>query len=343
MKKIPVVFHMDQLCHKPLFEWAFGEKIAHPETTSRAERILSEISRKPEIFELVSPRSFPLALIRQVADSSVIKVLKAASRLPPKKTFYPYVFPKNRSEEANPELIEHAGFFCLDSGTPLNATTWSAAAWSAACAAKAAQYVAERKTRLSYGLCRPPGHHASFHQFGGYCYFNNAAIAAKKLQILGKVAVLDIDFHHGNGTQELFYEDNQVLTVSLHGDPKMFFPYYSGFSSEKGRNKGKGYNVNIPLQKNINGTQYLNHLKKALKEISEFKPKYLVVAAGFDTFEGDPVGSFCLKTDDYESIGKMIAGLDLPTVVVQEGGYAAEKLGVNVVRFLLALRRLQRV
>ena len=329
-------FHPDQLAFKPAYEWAFGQVIDHPETTARAESILGALQRDAA-FEVVAPTSVPLGALKRVHSYQLITLYNSASQLPDGETFYPSVFPKASIGEGDPTNIRHAGAFCFDSGTPLCNQTWTAASWSAACAYSAASAVAKGE-RLSYALSRPPGHHATRQYFGGYSYFNNSAIAARRLRSKGTVAILDIDFHHGNGTQTIFEKDANVLTVSVHGDPRDYYPFFCGFAGEQGRGAGAGYNLNLPLAGGTNGDDYMGVLDAhALPAVEHFAPDYLVVAAGFDTYERDPVGDFRLTTDDYCRVGEAIRQLDLPTVVVQEGGYYAEHLGRNVAALLSGL------
>jgi acetoin utilization deacetylase AcuC-like enzyme len=173
--------------------------------------------------------------------------------------------------------------------------------------------------------------------FGGFCYFNNAAIAANYLSGYGRVAILDIDYHHGNGQQEIFYGRADVLTISIHGHPSFAYPYFSGYSSEKGEGEGVGFNLNMPLPENIDGQAYLKKLTKAVARIREFKPDYLIVALGLDTAAGDPTGTWNLKGADFENNGKEIATLSLPTVVIQEGGYNSRNIGINARMFFKGL------
>jgi len=179
---------------------------------------------------------------------------------------------------------------------------------------------------MAYALCRPPGHHAERRVFGGFCYFNNAAIAAQFLSKHGRVAMLDIDFHHGNGAQNIFYKRNDVLTISLHGHPNIAYPYFSGFADETGENGGLGFNVNFPLPENAGHEMYLNTLEKAVKQIEKYSPMFLVVCLGFDVMKGDPTGSFGLKNDTMKQIGIRLAQMNLPTLIVQEGGYSLKNL-----------------
>lgn len=330
---IPCFFHPDQLPFKPAYEWAFGRRIKHPETTARAESILKALQRGGD-FDVVAPKAVPLSALKRTHSYELVTLYNAATQLPEGETFYPSVFPKEAIGSGDPTNIRHAGAFCFDSGTPLCNRTWSAASWSAACAYDAAGAVL-RGAPLAYALSRPPGHHATRRFFGGYSYFNNSAIAAKRLRAKGPVAVLDIDFHHGNGTQTLFERDAKVLTVSVHGDPREYYPFFCGFGDEKGRGAGEGLNLNLPLPGGSDGDAFMRALEThALPAIEHFAPTYLVVAAGFDTYERDPVGDFRLTTPDYRRVGAAIRALGLPTVVVQEGGYYASHLGRNVVSLL---------
>lgn len=339
--KVPVFFHEAQLDFKPKYEWARGEKIAHPETVARAESILKAVEREPSVFRRVEPDELPLARLRaQHAHSLMTLYDTAATRLGPDETFYPMVFPPQRDGKADPTSLHQAGAFCFDSGTPLCQTTLKAAAWSAACARNAAAALTARKSvPLSYALSRPPGHHAAREAFGGYCYFNNAAIAVGHLKRKGRVAIVDVDYHHGNGTQSIFYGTDKVLTVSVHGDPSDNFPYFAGYAAETGRGRGAGFNVNIPLEQGIDGAHYLAVLDEhVIPTVQRFAPDFLVLCAGFDTYVKDPVGRFSLTQDDYHPVGERFGRLGLPTLVVQEGGYYAPHLGRLVTTFLHGVR-----
>jgi acetoin utilization deacetylase AcuC-like enzyme len=335
----PVFFHDEQLSFMPLYEWAGGERIEHPETPVRAETIWTEILRRPAEFSPREPAPIPKAAIRRIHSADLVSVYVRAAALDEGEMYFPSVFPKLSRQYADPSNLHHSGVYCFDAGTPLSSQTLTAANWAAAAARDAALAVQRPNQPLAYALCRPPGHHASRDQFGGYCYFNNAAIAASILRRKGKVAVLDIDFHHGNGTQAVFWRDPKVLVVSLHGDPKLYYPYVAGYPDEIGAGAGKGFNTNIPLEPGTDGKHYLSVLQsKALRTIREFQPNVLVLSAGFDTYYLDPIGGFSLETADYHEIGAHIARLGVPIAVVQEGGYYASDLGRNVVALLGGLR-----
>ena len=336
-EKIPAFFHTSQLEFHPKYEWALGNRIKHPESTRRAESIFKELKKNKEKFEIIEPSRIPLKAIRDSHNYQLITLYNAASSLGEGVEFYPSVFPQRMKAKPDPTNIDHAGFYCFDSGTPMNNKTWLASAWSAGTAYYAADFILKDKGKTSYALSRPPGHHASRDTYGGYCYFNNAAIAAKLLKKKGRVAIVDIDFHHGNGTQEIFYKDDQVFFISIHGDPRNHFPYFCGHPSEIGQGKGEGYNLNIILEDGCTIKKYLKALKETvLPAIKRFEPKYIILSAGFDTYELDPIGQFKLKTEDFHTIGSVFKKIGLPTVILQEGGYHTQDLGKNVVSLLNA-------
>jgi len=226
-----------------------------------------------------------------------------------------------------PPLIHlQAGFFATDYATPIGKFTGIEARRSAALAIDGAKQLLSKKHRLIYSMCRPPGHHAQYAKYGGYCYFNNAALAAETLKDSGFVTILDIDYHHGNGTQDIFYERKDVAFISIHADPNFEYPFYSGAASEIGAGEGLNFNVNFPLPAHVDYQEYSVALDAAIKKIIEFKTQYLVLSFGIDTAEGDPICTFHNKFDDFHDIGKRLHQLGLPILVVQEGGYAASEI-----------------
>ena len=225
-----------------------------------------------------------------------------------------------------------AGYYCMDTFTPLNRNAYLAARAAVDCTLTAANALLDHYS-MAYALVRPPGHHAERKAFGGFCYFNNAAIAAHYLSRYGRVAVLDIDFHHGNGTQDIFYQRNDVLTASIHGDPVHAYPFFSGFADEQGEGEGLGYNLNIPLPEQVTPARYLQVLKKVMGAIREFSPEYLVLSLGLDTAKSDPTGTWSLTADDFRQNARLIASLNCPILVVQEGGYRTRTLGQNARAF----------
>jgi acetoin utilization deacetylase AcuC-like enzyme len=206
-------------------------------------------------------------------------------------------------------------------------------------ACQAAQWVADGE-RAAYALCRPPGHHAYADRAGGFCFLNNSAIAAQfLLPRFGRVAILDVDVHHGNGTQGIFYRRADVLTVSLHADPRNFYPFFVGYAHERGDGDGLGYNINLPLPIGTGDDGYITALRGAARQLQAFAPGALVVALGLDAFERDPLKGLAITTPGFAAIGAEIARLGLPTVFVQEGGYLSEELGQNLASTLAGFNR----
>ena len=230
------------------------------------------------------------------------------------------------------------GRYSFDSTSPFVEGSWQAIRTSANIALTGAELV-KRGEQQAFALCRPPGHHATVNYCGGYCYLNNTALAAQSLLDGGakKIAVLDVDYHHGNGTQSIFYERNDVLTISLHADPSLEYPYFLGYADEPGSGAGHGFNVNYPLPFDTDWEQYEVALADAIQQVQRFEPDSLVVALGLDTFAGDPTTHFNIETEDYVRMGKAIASLGLQTLVVLEGGYSVEHIGTNTVKFLSGL------
>ena len=308
------------------------------ESPVRIRSILGELERSG-LFDRRPAHHYSDRHIRAVHDSALVDYLKAVCRtVEPKHSIYPYVFPIRNAVRPPKERAVRAGYYCIDTFTPLNANAYRAARGAVDCALSAARSVLEGAP-VAYALVRPPGHHAERKVFGGFCYFNNAAIAAHYLSRYGRVAVLDIDYHHGNGTQEIFYDRDDVLTISIHGHPRFAYPYFSGFKDETGVGRGAGCNVNYPLAESITPEEHQRVLAGALRRIKRFEPAYLIVAAGFDTAKSDPTGTWSNHAADFEAIGRAIGEAGYPTLVVQEGGYRIRTLGVNVRRFFVGLVR----
>lgn len=289
------------------------------------------------LFESVPARHFGERHVTAVHDAAFVGYLKKAClQVPEGKSVYPYVFPIRNPARKPHELPLRAGYYCIDTFTPINRNAWPAARGAVDCALTAAREVLHGRGPC-YALVRPPGHHAERASFGGFCYLNSSAIAAHYLSRYGRVAVLDIDYHHGNGTQDIFYRRADVLTVSLHGHPRYTYPYFSGFEDERGEGDGEGFNRNYALREGLDGSRYRKVLERALRKVERFAPDYLVVALGLDTAKSDPTGSFTLGAADFHENGRMVAGLGLPTVIVQEGGYRTRTLGINCRQFFSGL------
>lgn len=286
---------------------------------------------------LVPPDDAGLDPILALHDAGLVAFLRTAFdqwRAVGKEGFMlPSGFPARslRQDVIPPGINGKLGYYAFDASTPIVEGTWDAAYASAQCALTAAALVAAGD-RAAYALCRPPGHHAARAAYGGYCFLNNAALAAQTLRDQGhaRVAVLDVDYHHGNGTQDIFYDRADVLTVSIHGTPETEYPFFRGYPDETGEGAGQGFNHNLPLPRGTDWPAWRAALTQALGIVRAFNPTALVVALGVDTYEYDPISAFKLQEAHYPLIGAAIAGLGLPTVFTQEGGYAVAEIGRNV-------------
>src|SRR6266498_5150507 len=325
--------------HQPSFEvFDGGLRTPYMENVDRMDQILRAL-RQTDWVELCEPKDFGLDPIYAVHDKDYIDFLAScwtewlASEAKDKSTLLPATFALRRHPQKPTGLLGRAGYYLMDLSACIVEGTYSAALASANCALSAAETIAKGE-RVLCALCRPPGHHAGKDYAGGYCFINNASVAANWLSSNGKVALLDIDYHCGNGTQDIFYERDDVLTISIHADPSFEYTYYWGYAHETGSGAGLGFHKNFPLEKGTDDVRYLSVLDDALNLIRNFAPKYLVVSAGMDIYTDDPLGTIKVTTHGIGEIGKRIASLGLPSVIVMEGGYANEVLGRNVVAFL---------
>ena len=302
------------------------------EAPVRLPVILSEID-KTCLFERIQPRHIGQKYVKQVHDPGFVDYLRrACEKLPPGKSIYPIIFPIRNLSRPPKDVELQVGYYCMDTFTPLNRDAYLAARGAVDCAVTGAELLIEGY-QYAYALVRPPGHHAERRAFGGFCYFNSAAVAAQYLSHFGRVAILDVDFHHGNGTQDIFYSRADVLTVSIHGDPRFAYPHFAGFADERGEGKGEGYNLNFPLPETTSAERYQRTLKKALNAIREFDPQHLVLCLGLDTAKADPTGTWALKAEDFRENGRMIGEMNFTTLIVQEGGYRTRTLGINARHF----------
>lgn len=340
MDPVPVVAGHAHRAHDPPYEVNYGEVVRPAyERVERAERIRDALAAAGH--PLVEPAPHGVEPVLAVHEPGLVGFLEqgwAAWRADGgPEVLIPDSFPIPRlGRGGGRDLgggVGRPGWFCFDTATPMVAGSFSAALAAADAALTAADLVAAGAP-AAYALCRPPGHHAGPGYYGGFCFLNNAAIAARSLARLGRVAVVDVDFHHGNGTQDVFWEDSEVLYVSLHGDPAGHYPHFTGAADETGGGAGTGTNRNLPLPDGTGDDAYLEALGEAMAVVAGFDPATLVVSAGFDTFAGDPIGAFQVTTEGFRRIGAALAAAGRPTVVVQEGGYAVEALGANALALL---------
>ncbi len=290
-----------------------------------------------DLIRTLPAQFFPEKHIRQVHNPDLVDFLKEISAATPEgRSVYPYIFPIRNPDRKPRELALQTGYYCIDTFTPIHRNVWEAARGAVDCALTCAGEILQGEP-VAYALVRPPGHHAETNVYGGFCYLNTAAIAAHYLSQFGKVAILDIDYHHGNGQQEIFYKRSDVLTVSLHGHPSTTYPYFAGYRKEKGEGEGLGFNHNLPLSEGASAKEYRMMLSDALRLVEKFDPAYLVVAFGVDTAKDDPTGTLNFTSKDFEKNGRMIGSLHLSTLVVQEGGYLNRTLGTNAQHFIKGL------
>ena len=329
--------------HRGRVEMYRGEMVPCFEKPERADLVVAEFARRG-LGQIVTPHGVSLASLERIHTPRYLHFLRNAWRdwlaLDPanaRKDAFPSVWPvRSLRDDIEPDNFSaRMGLYSMDSGTPLTAGTWIAAKTGADCAVNAA-HALHQGERGTFALTRPPGHHAGADFFGGYCFLNNAALAAQHLLDDGanKVAILDIDYHHGNGTQSIFYGRGDVLFVSIHGDPRTEFPFYLGHADETGDGAGQGYNMNLPLARGATPAQWFAALETACIRIGSYAPDALVVSLGVDTWAGDPISGFTLQSADFLRTGERIGYLGLPTAFVFEGGYAVDEIGVNVVNVL---------
>lgn len=321
--------------HNPYWKYLLGpEAYEVKDTPKRVEAIKQALRDDPQ-FEFIMARKFPERLITRIHPYHDYIRHTSETLSNDEEEFYPDLFP---GEGAHlPRKVDSplwGGIWCTDAVTPIKKKTYEVARASAETALTGAELIRDKGEKAVYALCRPSGHHAGPRVFGGYCYFNNVATATEYLLPGGKVAIVDIDYHHGNGTQEFFEETKSVFTASIHGDPSDEYPYFWGYADEKGKGQALGTNHNEPLPKGTQLAPYIAALERIIEKIQQFDPAYLIIAAGFDTHVSDPIGGFDLRTEDYTEIGKCFGSMNLPTLICQEGGYNIEVLGACVKNFL---------
>ena len=320
-------------------ELAGGQLIQPYERPERMEYILHEINSR-NLGEVLKPQEIDLKIVKKVHDSNYVEFLEQAW-IEWKNEGYqgeaiPTVWPsRSMNSKQIPNHIEgKLGYYCLANETSISQGSIDGAYEAVKVVLTATDMLKDEKSL--FALCRPPGHHASKDQYGGYCFFNNIAIAAERLIEKGanKIFILDIDFHHGNGTQAIFYNRSDVFFASIHGDPKEAFPHFLGYADEQGTGRGEGYNINYPMEYGTPYIEWTKALHNVIQIIKSFQPDALLISLGVDTYEKDPISFFKLKSDDFFDIGKKIASCDLPTLFVMEGGYAIKEIGINTVNVL---------
>ncbi|BEH21578.1 histone deacetylase family protein [Burkholderia pseudomallei] len=321
-------FHPDQLKHSPLTYLSRGKMRAPHEVPERAVRLLGAVTSLGR-----APEDFGAAPLAAVHSEPYLRFLADAHRewrrIP--EDWGPEVMSNIYVREPNPlrGVLAQAGYYLADGSCPIGEHTYRAAYWSAQSALAGAAALG-RGARDAYALCRPPGHHACRDAAGGFCYLNNAAIAAQALRARhARVAILDIDMHHGQGIQTLFYDRDDVLYVSIHGDPTNFYPAVTGYETERGAGRGEGFNVNLPMPHGSPEAVFFAQLERARSRVERFAPDVLVFALGFDVYREDPQSKVAVTTEGFGRLGALVGGLRVPTLIVQEGGYHLETLERN--------------
>ena len=329
--------------HQGKMEMFRGQLVPCFEVPARVDHVLARLEER-KLGPVHDPAKFEDAVLATIHTPVYLDFLEhawgdwvAQDPANASRDALPSVWPNHglRNDVLPANFAARLGRFAFDTGSPLTSGTWVAAREGAFCALSAAHAVADGG-RSAFVLSRPPGHHAGVDFFGGYCFLNNAALAAQALRDRGlqRVAVLDVDYHHGNGTQAIFYQRADVLVTSIHGDPHTEYPFFLGYADEQGAGVGAGFNLNLPLPRGSGFDVWRDALKLALQRIAEYGAQALVVSLGLDTFEGDPISGFQLRSEDFLRVGEDLASAGLPTVFVFEGGYAVAQLGTNTVNVL---------
>ena len=325
--------------HCPAGEIRDGKLVSPYENQERVSRIIRELEER-NLGKICEAEDYGADPVRRLHDEDYLRFLAAAweefTAEGRSGEVLPSVWPVRRLGDRLPLSLDgRLGYYSISADTPITEGTWQAALASVNTALSGAQALLARcgnGTAGIFALCRPPGHHAGRDFYGGYCFLNNAAIAAQYLLDNGadRTVALDIDFHHGNGTQSLFYDRSDVLFLSIHGHPAREFPFYSGYAEEQGSGAGEGYNFNYPLSPGTGFSQWFSTFEDACGKVETYLPDYIVVSLGVDTYKNDPISSFKLDTEDYLTCGSRLAGLGIPTLFIMEGGYDLDTIGANV-------------
>ncbi|MBD3377223.1 histone deacetylase family protein [candidate division KSB1 bacterium] len=329
-----IIHKSETLMHAPAFGWDHGKGDTYMDRKERIEVILDALQQNDLDELLVPPREFDMQPIRDVHSPDLVNFIRSSEELEPDQAVYPYVFPYRKDICSPRTNLHEAVYYCFDVGTVMHRGTFPAAKAAVDTALEGATRIREEKQGWAFALCRPPGHHSDRDFYGGLCFFNNAAIAARYLSAQGRTAILDLDFHHGNGTQGIFYYDPEVLYVSIHGDTRRHFPFMTGHPDEIGAGPGEGLTYNLPLPADVDFDRYRSYLDRAFKRIHAFSPQYLVVSMGFDAFYTEILGDAVFQTRDYTLLARELRALDYPLLICLEGGYDLDALGTNVVHFV---------
>jgi acetoin utilization deacetylase AcuC-like enzyme len=336
------VFDERQRAHDPQNFLVMGVSRPSPEQPERARRLKAGAEAAGCVFGAPDDHGRgPLAAVHTAEYLAFLETIHARwSALDgAAPEVIPNVHPDRRDSSYPASPVGQAGYHQADTACPIGPATWESAYWSAQTALTGAGLILAGE-RAAYALCRPPGHHAFADLAGGFCFLNNAAIAAQHLLAAGRrPAILDVDVHHGNGTQGIFYARGDVLTVSIHADPAGFYPFFWGHAQERGEGAGLGANLNLPLPKGAGDEAFLTALDPAMARIRAFGADVVVVALGLDAHEGDPLKGMTVTTPGFARIAAAIAAAELPLLLVQEGGYLSDALGPNLTSFLSGLAR----
>ena len=331
------VYHQNQRLHYPRHFLASGARKPNPEQPERIDALLE--GARAAGLAIEAPDEHGLGPVAGVHSPEYISFLKHIferwQRIPDaSEEVVPNIHPDTRNVGYPRSAVGQVGYHVMDTSCPISKDTFDSARWSANTAVHAAGFLLKGETH-AYALCRPPGHHAFRDLAGGFCYFNNTAIAAQWFRERGvRVAIVDVDLHHGNGTQNIFYNRDDVLTVSVHADPIRYYPFFWGHADERGEGQGVGCNLNLPLTRGTGDDGFLAALDTGIERVALFAPDVLIVALGLDAFQGDPFGGLAVTTTGFSRIGAACAGLNLPTLMVQEGGYLCPELGDNLASFV---------
>nr|WP_320134992.1 histone deacetylase family protein [uncultured Amphritea sp.] len=331
-------YHEDQCQHDPKFYMKNGKSTPAREVPERGD-IFRNVLKDLNI--TISPTSdFGLSYISQVHSPDYVNFLRSVyakwAELPDASDeIIPKSNPGRYAATYPSDIIGQVGWHLVDTSCPLGAGTWTGVYASAQTATSAADAVANKECDAVYAVCRPPGHHAYPDGAAGFCFLNNSAIAAQRLlKDFNRVVIIDVDLHHGNGTQAVFWQRKDVMTISLHADPAYCYPHYWGYAHEKGEGDGFGYNLNFPIPEGTSDVEYLKVFDQALEQLEAYAPDAIILGLGLDASEQDPFAVLKLTTEGFANIGKRIKALNKPTVIIQEGGYISPILGNNLAAVL---------